>query len=61
MVQLGLTENFKQQVPTWNYKVVPMKYSIRLLGQSNISKRDMHKVFMKISEPDSIKILLKYS
>ena len=53
MVQLGLTEKFKRQVLQWDGATVHMKDTINLLGQSDITKREMHEVATNTAEPAS--------
>ena len=53
MVQLGLTADFKRQVLEWDYATIHMKESINLIGQSNLTKREMREVVMQNAEPDS--------
>ena len=51
MVQLGLTANFKCQVLQWYGATVHMKEPINLLGQFDLTKREMFEVVMQNSEP----------
>ena len=53
MVQLGLTAEFKRQVLLSYGATVHMKEPINLLGQSNLTKREMREVVMQIAEPAS--------
>ena len=53
MVQLGLTDDFKCQVLQWDGASIHMKESRNLLGESNITKREMREVVMQNAEPDS--------
>ena len=53
MVQLGLTANFKRQFLKWDGATVHMKYPSNLIGQSNLTKREMCKVVMQTAEPAS--------
>ena len=53
MVQLGLTDNFKRQVLQWDAATVHMKESRNVLGQSNLTKREMREVVMQTAEPAS--------
>ena len=51
MVHLGLTANFKRHFLQCYGAAVHMKEPINLLGQSNITKREMSKVVMQTAEP----------
>ena len=53
MVQLGLTANFKRQFLQWYGATVYMKQPSGLLGQANLTKRDMREVVMQTAEPAS--------
>ena len=53
MVQLGLTADFKREVLQCNGATVHMKEPRILLGQSNLTKREMREVVMQNSELDS--------
>ena len=53
MVQIGITANFKRQVLQWDGATVHMKESIKFLGQSDPTKREMSKVVMQTAEPAS--------
>ena len=53
MVQLGLSDDFKRQVLQWYGATVHMKDPRSLLGQSNLTKSEMHEVVMQTEEPDS--------
>ena len=53
MVQTGLAVNFKRQVFQWDGTTVNMKEPSSLLGSSDLTKREMHKVVMQTAEPDS--------
>ena len=55
MVQLGLTTDFKHQFLQLNGATVHMKDSISFLGQSNLTKREMHEVEMYNPEPASMR------
>ena len=46
MVQLGPTSNFKHQVLQWDGATVHMKESRNLLGQSDLTRREMREVVM---------------
>ena len=46
MVQLGLPDNLKCQVLQWGGVTVPMKQNISLLGQTDITSCEMHKLVM---------------
>ena len=46
MVQLGLTAKFKRQVIQWGGATAHTKVTIRFLGKSNLTKRDMCELFM---------------
>ena len=54
MIQLGLIDDFKQQVLQSDGATVHMKEPRNLLGQSDIIKREIRKVVMQTSEPASI-------
>ena len=47
MVQLGLTADFKRQFLQWDGATVYMKEPSGLLGQANLTKRDMREVVMQ--------------
>ena len=53
MVQLGLTANFKRQVLQWDGATLNMKEPTIFLGQSYLTKREMHEVVMKTVKPAS--------
>ena len=53
MVQLGSTANFKRQVLQWGGTTVHMKESRKLLGQSDLTNREMREVVMQTTEPAS--------
>ena len=53
MVQLGLTADFKRQVLQWYGATVHIKDPSSLLGQSDLTKREMREVVMQIAAPDS--------
>ena len=53
MLQLGLTANFKRRVLQWDGATVNMKESRNLLGQSDLTKREMRKVVLQTAEPAS--------
>ena len=46
MVKLGLTDSFKHQVLQWDGSTVHMKGPSGLIGKSDLTKREMHKVVM---------------
>ena len=46
MVHLGLTADFKRQVLQWDGATVHMKESRNLIGQSDLTKREMREVVM---------------
>ena len=50
MVQLGLTAYFKRQVLQWDGATVHVMEPISLLGQSNLTKREIHKLIMQTTE-----------
>ena len=53
MVQLGLTADFKRQVLQWDGITIHMKDSSNLLGQSNLTNREMREVVMQTAESSS--------
>ena len=53
MVQLGLSDEFKSQVLKWGGINVPMKVPRGLLGQTDLTSRDMREVVMQTAEPVS--------
>ena len=53
MVQLGMTAKFKRQVLQWYVINVHMKESRNLLGQSDLTKREICEIVMQTEEPDS--------
>ena len=53
MVQLGLTSKFKRQVLQWDGATVHMKEPRSLIGESDITKRNMREVVMQTVEPAS--------
>ena len=53
MVQIGLMAYFKRQALQWYGATVHMKDPSSFLGQSYITKNNMHKVFMQTVEPAS--------
>ena len=53
MVQLGLTAEFNRQVLQWDGTTVHMKDTRNLLGQSDLTKREMREVVMQTAEPAS--------
>ena len=53
MVHLGLTADFKRQVLQWDDATAHMKQPSVLLGQSNLTKRNMREVVMHTVEPTS--------
>ena len=53
MLHLGLTVDFKRQVLQWDGTTVNMKESRNLLGQSDLTKREMREVVMQTAEPAS--------
>ena len=50
MVQLGLLLDFKCQVLQWDVVMEPMKEPIGLLGQIDLTSREMRKVLMHTTE-----------
>ena len=50
MVQIGLTADFKRQVLQWYGATVHIKDPSSLLGQSDLTKREMRKVVMQTAE-----------
>ena len=52
-VQLILTDYFKCQILQWDGATVHVKEPISVPGQSNLTKREMHKVVMQTAEPAS--------
>ena len=53
IVHLGLTADFKHQGFQWYGATVHMKEPSSLLGQSDLTKREMREVVMQTSEPAS--------
>ena len=53
MVQLGLMAHFKRQVIQLDDTTVHMRESRNLLGQSDLTKREMREVVMQTAEPAS--------
>ena len=53
MVQVGLMADFKGQVLQWDGATVHNKEPRNLLGQSDLTKREMRKVVMQNAEPAS--------
>ena len=53
MAHLDLTADFKRQVLQWDCTTIHMKESRNLLGQSELTKREMHEVVMQTAEPAS--------
>ena len=53
MIQLGPTDDFKCQVLKWGGATVPMKGPSGLIRKSDLNKRDIRKVVMQTTEPDS--------
>ena len=53
MVHLGFTAYFKRQFFQWDVATVHIKDPITLLGQSDLTKREMREVVMQTSEPAS--------
>ena len=53
MVQLGLTADFKRQVLQWDSTTVHIKDPRNLIGQSDLTKREMREVVMQTEEPAS--------
>ena len=53
MVHLGPTTDFKRQVLQWDGANLHMKEPSSLLGQSDLTKREMSEVVMQTAEPDS--------
>ena len=51
MIQLCLTFDFKHQVLQWYGATVHMKEPSSLLGQSDITKREMHDLVIHTEEP----------
>ena len=53
MIQLGLIDDFKQQVLQWDGATVHMKEPRNLLGQSDLTKRKICEVAIQTAEPAS--------
>ena len=53
MVQLGQMADFKRQVIQLDGTTVHMRESRNLLGQSDLTKREMREVVMQTAEPAS--------
>ena len=53
MVQLGLSAEFKRQVLEWDGVTVPMKETRGLIGQTDLTSREMSNVVMHNTEPAS--------
>ena len=51
MVQLGLTADFKRQFLQWDGTNVHMKEPRNLLGQTDLTKREMREVVIQTVEP----------
>ena len=51
MLQLGLTADFNYQVLSRDNAVLPMKYPRNIIGQSNLSKRDVCELLMHSADP----------
>ena len=52
MVQLGLKDDFKRQFLQWDGATVRKKETSSLVGQYNLTKRNMPGVVMHTVEPD---------
>ena len=53
LVQIGLLAEFKHQVLQWDGVTVTMKEPRCLLGQTDQTSREIHKVVMHTEEPVS--------
>ena len=53
MVQICLTSDFKCQVIQWDGATVHMKEPSGLIGQSDLTNRDLREVVMQTAEPAS--------
>ena len=53
MVQLGLTADFKRQFLQWDGTNVHMKEPSNLIGQTDLTKREICEVVMQTAEPAS--------
>ena len=53
ILQLGLSANFKDQILEWGGNTVMMKEPSGILGQTDLTSRDMSKVVINSTEPVS--------